>query len=225
MNDLPLAIDAHVRFHPEIPFVAFFRLVHLRVAFLFAVLCRTGRVNDRRIDNGASGDLDATTFQMKVHCLQYRATEVVLFQKMTKLADRRLVRHRLVAKIDLRELAHQRRVVQCLFDRRVREVEPLLQKVDTQHAIDAHRPSPIASFGVVAVPPTKTTRSMELPAPSLPEMLHDGSSCCTAQIQLSSLGSAVSLSSESLDSIYTMTLWKAENLIRVSLGSINKLPP
>src|SRR5664280_2479316 len=58
---------------------------------------------------------------------------------------------------------------------------------------------------------------MELPAPSLPEMLHDGSSCCTAQIQLSSLGSAVSLSSESLDSIYTMTLWKAENLIRVSL--------
>jgi hypothetical protein len=34
---------------------------------------------------------------------------------------------------------------------------------------------------------------------------------------LSSLVSAVS-SSESLDSIYTMTLWKAENLIRVSLN-------
>src|SRR5208282_3784133 len=55
-------------------------------------------------------------------------------------------------------------------------------------------------------------------APSLPEMLHDASFCCTAQIQLSSLVSAVSLSSESLDSIYTMTLWKAEDLIRVSLA-------
>jgi hypothetical protein len=32
------------------------------------------------------------------------------------------------------------------------------------------------------------------------------------------LVSAVSLSSESLNSIYTMTLWKAENLIRVSLA-------
>jgi len=36
---------------------------------------------------------------------------------------------------------------------------------------------------------------------------------------LSSLVSAVSLSSESLNSIYTMTLWKAENLIRVSLAA------
>src|SRR5208282_6840652 len=62
---------------------------------------------------------------------------------------------------------------------------------------------------------------MELPAPSLPEMLHDASFCCTAQIQLSSLVSAVSLSSESLDSIYTMTLWKAEDLIRVSLALRN----
>src|SRR5208282_3826626 len=57
-------------------------------------------------------------------------------------------------------------------------------------------------------------------APSLPEMLHDASFCCTAQIQLSSLVSAVSLSSESLDSIYTMTLWKAEDLIRVSLVAL-----
>jgi hypothetical protein len=50
-------------------------------------------------------------------------------------------------------------------------------------------------------------------------MPHAASSYCTAQIQLSWPVSAVSLSSESLNSIYTTTLWKAEHLIRDSLGA------
>jgi hypothetical protein len=44
---------------------------------------------------------------------------------MAKLAHRRLVRHRLIAKSDLREEAHQPRVVQRLFQRQVGEFEPL----------------------------------------------------------------------------------------------------
>jgi len=86
---------------------------------------------------------------MNIDRLQHCTAEVVLFQKMTKLADRCLVGHWLTAKIDLRELAHQRRVIQCLFYRRVREAEPLLKKVDTQHVLDAQWTAPIASFGVV----------------------------------------------------------------------------
>ena len=84
------------------------------------------------------------------HCrLQNGRAEVVLFQQMMELADRRLVGHGLVAEIDLREAAHHGQVVQRLFHRRVREAESLLQKVNPQHALDAHRTASIAGLGTM----------------------------------------------------------------------------
>jgi len=68
---------------------------------------------------------------------------------MAELADRRFVGHRLVAEIDLREAAHQRRVIQRFLHRRVGEAEPLLKKVNAQHALHANGTASIARLGIV----------------------------------------------------------------------------
>src|ERR1019366_2393133 len=109
-----------------------------------AVLGRTRSVNDGRIDDGAGGNLDAAALQVKVDRLQHGSAQLVLFEKVAEFADGGFVGHRLVAKINLSEAAHQRRVVQRFLPRRVGEAEPLLKKVNSQHALDTHGTASIA---------------------------------------------------------------------------------
>ena len=96
---------------------------------------------------------------------------------MTELAVRRFIGHTLVAGIDLRELPHQRRVVQRLFHRRVGETEPLLQKVDPQHALDADRTASIAGLGVVRL------NCAYRPSIALRRLLQRGPSTCCLSFQ------------------------------------------
>jgi hypothetical protein len=56
-------------------------------------------------------------FEVNIHRFQHRSAKVVFFQQMPKLAHLRFVRRRFVAKINLRKVAHQRRVVQRFFHR------------------------------------------------------------------------------------------------------------
>jgi len=58
---------------------------------------------------------------------------------MPKLTDGRLVGHRLAAQIDADKLPHGARVVQRFFNRRIRQVKPLLQTMQSQHALNPHR--------------------------------------------------------------------------------------
>ena len=60
---------------------------------------------------------------------------MVPFQQVTEVQDRRLVRHRLAAKVNANKAAHRNRLIQRLLRRRIRQIEPLLQKVQPQ--IDA----------------------------------------------------------------------------------------
>ena len=53
MYQTRLGIDANVRFHPEVPLVAFLGLVHLGIALPFAILGRRWRGDDRGVNNGA----------------------------------------------------------------------------------------------------------------------------------------------------------------------------
>src|SRR5271166_1271888 len=68
---------------------------------------------------------------------------------MTELAHRGLVRHWLPPQIDAHKLPHHHRVVERLFQPRVRQVEPLLQKVHSQHPLQPHRGPPVACFWIV----------------------------------------------------------------------------
>src|SRR5215469_14742608 len=54
----------------------------------------------------------------------YFLQQWVLLEQMAEAAHRRLVRHRLAAEIDADQIAHGPRIVERLFRRRVRQVEP-----------------------------------------------------------------------------------------------------
>ncbi len=69
------------------------------------------------------------------------------FQQMSELADRGFIRHRFTAQINPDKLSHGAGIVEGLLHRRVRQVEPLLQTMQPQHAFDTHRRSPWA-FGL-----------------------------------------------------------------------------
>jgi hypothetical protein len=70
------------------------------------------------------------------------------FQQMAELQDRGLVGLRLTTKIDADELAHRQRFIQCFLGRRIRQVEPVLQEIQPQHAFQADRRTAVAVLRV-----------------------------------------------------------------------------
>jgi len=61
---------------------------------------------------------------------------MMLLHQMVKLADRGLLRHRLSTQINARKPTQGDRIIQGFFGGRVREVEPVLDKVDAPHALN-----------------------------------------------------------------------------------------
>src|ERR1019366_3931827 len=115
---------------------------------------------------------------------------------MAELAHRRLVRHRLIPQVNARKLAHHRRIVQRLLHRRVRQVEPLLQK--NKSAASAPPPPAAAPCPPWDTPArlARTTSPTAPPAPSPPETMPAASSCCTARSRSSSPVSSASCFSD-----------------------------
>jgi hypothetical protein len=66
---------------------------------------------------------------------------------MPELANGGLVRHRFGAQIDTDKAPHRARIVQRLFHRRIRQVEPVLQKMDPQHPLHSDR-RPAGAFAL-----------------------------------------------------------------------------
>src|SRR5215472_1893689 len=158
-----------------------------------------GRVHDR-----TSGAPDSLGLQVQIHGSQNLFSQIVLLQQMPELAHRGFVRHRLGPQVNPRKLAQRRRVVQRLFHCRVRQVEPLLQKINPQHLLQFFGPTPAARFVIVGL-----DQGAQLPPRH--HLLHlfqkhwlVASSSCTARIPSSSpVSSADSSSSCWHDSIYT----------------------
>lgn len=123
--------------------------MHRRVALATRVFGGRRRVDNGRIHNRARRDANAFRFQIPVHGIEHLAAQFVLFQKMTKAKDGRLVRRRGHAQIDSGKAAQHRRLVESLFHPRVRQAEPLLQKVGSEHDSQTHRLPPVARLRVV----------------------------------------------------------------------------
>jgi hypothetical protein len=64
----------------------------------------------------------------RLHCVEQPPAQIVRFQQVAEAARRGLVRHRLVTEIGSDKAVHRLRIVQRLFHRRVRQVEPVLQE-------------------------------------------------------------------------------------------------
>jgi hypothetical protein len=78
-------------------------------------------------------DADAPGLPMYVHRLQHQTAQIVLLQQMAEAADGRLVRCRRNSEIHTNEPSQRRRLVQRLFHTVIRQIEPLLHKVGSQH--------------------------------------------------------------------------------------------
>ena len=137
-----------MRLHAEIPLVALFRLVHLGIARLVRVFGRSRRTDDGRIDDRAGGHLQPLGGEMPLHLGEQPPAQIVRLQQVAEAAHRRLVRNRLAAEVDADETPHRQRIVERFFHRRVRQVEPLLQKVDAQHPLDPDRRPAVAGLGI-----------------------------------------------------------------------------
>lgn len=148
VNQLGLAIDADVGLHAKVPLVALLGLAHLGIALAFPVLGRRRGVDDRRIDDGARADFHPVRLQMPADLLEQLLAQVMGFQQVTELADGGLVRGAFPTQVDADEVAHRQRVVEGFLDRRVGEVEPVLEKVDAQHALQANRRPAVAGLGI-----------------------------------------------------------------------------
>lgn len=138
MDELALAVDAHMGLHPEVPLLALGGLVHVWVTGLVGVLRRARGVDNRGIHNGAGGHAIAEGLEMLSDRLEERGPQLVCFQQMPEPADRGFVGNGFHAQVDPDEGAHGQRVVQGLFDRGIGEVKPLLQEVDPKHPFDSH---------------------------------------------------------------------------------------
>ena len=60
-----------------------------------------------------------------------------------------LVWRRLAAQIDPNEVTHRGAVIQRIFHRRVRQIEPDLQKIDPQHPVNANRRAAATALWIV----------------------------------------------------------------------------
>ena len=72
-------------------------------------------------------------FQVVVDRVQHGSAQIMPLQKMAEVQDGRFVRGRRSAQIHARKPAQRGQIIQRLFRTRVRQVEPVLEKVDAQH--------------------------------------------------------------------------------------------
>ena len=148
MHELALAVRADVRLHAEVPLVALLGLTHLGIARLVFVLGRGGGADDGGVHNGALRDLEAARLQVSPDLFEHPLAQIVFLQQVAKLADGGFVGHRLAPQINAREPAHRHRVVQRLFHRRIRQIEPVLQAVDSNHPLKLDGRAPVARLRI-----------------------------------------------------------------------------
>ncbi len=134
VDQAALAVDPDVRFHPEIPLVAFLRLVHSGVARLVLVL-RGGRgVDDGGVHERAFAHEQAALFEVRVDGFEDGCTEVVLLQQPPELEQGGGVGNGIDREVDPEEGAHGLAVVNGIFECFVGQPIPLLEEVKAQHA-------------------------------------------------------------------------------------------
>src|SRR5437899_6970673 len=106
VNQLGLAVHSHMRLHPEVPLLAFPRLMHLGIAFLACVLGRTRSVNDSRVHDRSRAQALPLLLQMCAYAFEDSLSQTVSLQQMAELAHRSFIGHRFSSQIDAHKLPH-----------------------------------------------------------------------------------------------------------------------
>ena len=138
MDDLFFAIYANVALHTKIPLVSLFGLMHLGIASLVVILRRRRCGNDRGVDDRAFTDFNPLLLEMLIHGSKDLLAYAVLFDEVTELANGCLVRGSFYPEVDTNKFAHCLAIIKAILGLWVRHIEPLLQEVDPQHALNTY---------------------------------------------------------------------------------------
>ena len=92
--------------------------------------------------------------------------QFVLVEQLAKLRKGRRVRNRLTTQIDTNEAAQTGAVMQGFLARQVSQVEPVLDEMDAQHALQANGRASITGFGVMRLDELRTALPTEQWPPS-----------------------------------------------------------
>jgi len=128
--------------HSKVPLVCLLGLVHLGVSLTCAVLGGTWRGNQGGVHHRAGLEHQAFGGQGGIDGGQQLDAQVVLLKQVTESQDGALVRQSHSAGVQPCKFAVQRNIVQGFFHCRIRQTEPLLQKVDAQHGLHGKRRTP-----------------------------------------------------------------------------------
>ncbi len=119
--------------------------MHLGIALVAAVLGRTGRGYSRGINYRALLERQSLGGQRAVGNGQYLQAELVRFEQMAKAPEAHAIRNALGAE-EASEVTVQRRLEQTLFHGQIRQAEPLLKDMKTQHGLVCKRQMPRVGY-------------------------------------------------------------------------------
>ena len=91
MRQTRLSIHSDVGFHPEVPLVTFFGLVHLWVTGSISVLRGGWRSNNRCIDHRTASHHQTLGGQVLVDRLKDARSQLMFFEQAAKLQQRRCI--------------------------------------------------------------------------------------------------------------------------------------
>jgi hypothetical protein len=147
MHELALAIRANARLHAGRPRIGLPGLTHPGVARLPLIPGRGGGTDDGSVHHRALRNPEAARLLVSPDPSEHVPAQIVFLQQAVKLADG-VVGHRLAPRINTCKPTHRHRVVQRPFHRRIREIEPVLQAVDSSHPLQSDRQMPVTGLGI-----------------------------------------------------------------------------
>ena len=139
MHQPRIGINPNVCLHAEVPLIALLGLMHFGVTLALRVLGRGRRRDDRRINDGAFAQHQALARQMRLDCGKDGFGQLVRFEQMAKLEQRRRIRRRFPPQVEAHKLADGLAVVERIFDTFVGQSQALLHDVHAQHPFQANR--------------------------------------------------------------------------------------
>jgi hypothetical protein len=112
-------------------------------------LVELGDSDDGGVHDRAPTQSKATFLKDAANLGEDGLPQLMPLEQVAELQDRRRIGHRLASEVDAHEAAQRRRVVKRFFARLIGQVEPVLQQVDAQHALQADGWPPASGLGVV----------------------------------------------------------------------------
>ena len=96
-------------------------------------------MDDASVHNCASRDLQAVFLEILIHPMKQWVAQIVLLHQMAEFAQSGLIENRFCTEVNAYKSAQCAGVVQGLFCDWVRQVKPMLEKMDPQYAFNAYR--------------------------------------------------------------------------------------